>query len=259
MEHSKLQIGYEQWWLKKATTSNSFSGNWRWDIRSWKHLTKRCGQWRPSQSSSFLSFLNSFWVLLDWRFHQVVPHDPSVTQWGWIVRILYEIRCNGDMSRPVLRDEHNYIYTSGNIGMQVKCERGGRHNVEVDASSGSCDLLIKQLSVEDAGTYTCRRDNGEYHEMELIILASKRTCESNPSLADVLNLNLFICQYEQKNACSVTILFNIKFYRDAHMTGPRRSRALTLGLRYSSFFSQRLIKQTVGYKANNYQSKYIHV
>ena len=77
------------------------------------------------------------------------------------------------------------IYNSG-IGLQLKYELGGRHSVEVDDSSGSCDLLIKRLSVEDAGTYTCRRDDGEYLETELIILVSKPTCESNSSLADVL-------------------------------------------------------------------------
>ena len=70
--------------------------------------------------------------------------------------------------------------------MQLKYELGGRHSVEVDDSSGSCDLLIKRLSVDDAGTYICRRDDGEYLETELIILVSKPTCESNSSLADVL-------------------------------------------------------------------------
>ena len=78
-----------------------------------------------------------------------------------------------------------YIYNSG-LGLQLKYELGGRHSVEVDDSSGSCDLLIKQLSVEDAGTYICRRDDGEYLETELIILISKPTCESNSNLADVL-------------------------------------------------------------------------
>ena len=65
-------------------------------------------------------------------------------------------------------------------------ERGGRHSVEVDDSSGSCVLMIKRLQVEDAGTYICRRDDGEYLETELIILVSNPTCESNSSLADVL-------------------------------------------------------------------------
>ena len=78
-----------------------------------------------------------------------------------------------------------YIHISG-IGMFSKYELGGRHSVEVDDSSGSCDLLIKRLSVEDAGTYTCRRDDGEYLDTELIILVSKPTCESNSNLADVL-------------------------------------------------------------------------
>ena len=78
-----------------------------------------------------------------------------------------------------------YIYLSG-IGVSMDYERGGRHSVEVDDSSGSCDLRIEQLQVEDAGTYICRRDDGEYLEMELIILVSNPTCESNSSLADVL-------------------------------------------------------------------------
>ena len=86
---------------------------------------------------------------------------------------------------PLGSQMRTYIYNSG-IGLQLKYKLGGRHSVEVDDSSGSCDLLIKQLSVEDAGTYICRRDDGEYLETELIILVSKPTCESNRSLADVL-------------------------------------------------------------------------
>ena len=86
---------------------------------------------------------------------------------------------------PLGSQMRTYIYNSG-IGVQLKYELGGRHSVEVDDSSGSCDLLIQRLSVEDAGTYICRRDDGEYLETELIILVSKPTCEANSSLADVL-------------------------------------------------------------------------
>ena len=86
---------------------------------------------------------------------------------------------------PLGSRTQTYIYNSG-IGIQMEYKLGGRHSVEVDDSSGSCDLLIKRLSVEDAGTYICRRDDGEYLEMELIILVSKPTCESNSSLTDVL-------------------------------------------------------------------------
>ena len=62
-----------------------------------------------------------------------------------------------------------YIYSPG-IGIFLKYELGGRHSVEVGDSSGSCDLLIERVSEEDAGTYTCRRDDGEYREIELIII-----------------------------------------------------------------------------------------
>ena len=86
---------------------------------------------------------------------------------------------------PLGSQMRTYIYNSG-IGVHLRYKLGGRHSVEVDDSSGSCDLLIKQLSVEDAGTYTCHRDDGEYLKTELIILVSKPTCESNSSLADVL-------------------------------------------------------------------------
>ena len=98
--------------------------------------------------------------------------DPEINSLHWI-------------HVPLGSQMRTYIYNSG-IGLQLKYELGGRHSVEVDDSSGSCDLLIKRLSVEDAGTYTCRRDDGEYLETELIILVSKPTCESNSSLADVL-------------------------------------------------------------------------
>ena len=70
---------------------------------------------------------------------------------------------------PPDSSKRTYIYISG-MGVFIDYELSGRHSVEVDDSSGSCDLLIKRVSVEDAGTYICRRGDGEHQEIELVII-----------------------------------------------------------------------------------------
>ena len=87
------------------------------------------------------------------------------------------LNCSDTSSRDSLNWIHEsldslqrkYIYIPG-IGVFIDYKLGGRHSVEVDDSSGSCDLLIKQVLVEDAGTYICNRDDGEYREIELVII-----------------------------------------------------------------------------------------
>ena len=65
---------------------------------------------------------------------------------------------------------------------------------------------------------------------------------------------IWICLFANEHACSITIMFKIHSY--AHITGPRRSRALTLGLRYSSLFYNNI--KLVAKQKNN-QHTNIHV
>ena len=61
------------------------------------------------------------------------------------------------------------VYVSG-VGISVNYRSAGRHSVELNPDAGSCLLHIRNISMEDAGTYICRRDDGTAVESELIVL-----------------------------------------------------------------------------------------
>ena len=61
------------------------------------------------------------------------------------------------------------VYISG-VGITVNYRSAGRHSVEVNATDRSCLLHIKNISMEDAGTYFCGRDDGSRVESELTVL-----------------------------------------------------------------------------------------
>ena len=49
-------------------------------------------------------------------------------------------------------------------------QRGGRHRVELNSDTGSSDLFITRLTIEDAGTYVCKRVEGAELEINLIVI-----------------------------------------------------------------------------------------
>ena len=54
------------------------------------------------------------------------------------------------------------------VGMAKDYRLGGRHKIE--QSSGRCDLVITNISLDDAGSYECCEDIGERDDVELVVL-----------------------------------------------------------------------------------------
>ena len=61
------------------------------------------------------------------------------------------------------------VYMSG-LGISVNYRSAGRHSVELNETAGSCHLHIRNISMEDAGKYICRRDDGTEVESQLTVL-----------------------------------------------------------------------------------------
>ena len=82
-----------------------------------------------------------------------------------------------------------------------------------------------------------------------------------PCLSSCIWIWIWICLIVTEHACSITMLFKI-IHRYARITGPRRSRALTLGLRNSSFFYNNYIEcrlkniKIIKHKIYMYKAKY---
>ena len=57
--------------------------------------------------------------------------------------------------------QHKIISNSRSGFLMTYFQRGGRHTVELNNETGSCDLIITRLTVEDAGTYVCKRVYGD--------------------------------------------------------------------------------------------------
>ena len=73
------------------------------------------------------------------------------------------------------------------MGILPKYELGGRHRVEFE--SGSCNLVITNISVIDAGRYACCTPNAEQITSQLIVVGeSKYNCHYN-MIKFVLPLN----------------------------------------------------------------------
>ena len=60
-----------------------------------------------------------------------------------------------------------YIYVDS--WLQRTYEEGGRHNVSLDPLTGACDLVIKNVTEDDAGKYYCT-ETKEKRYLELVVL-----------------------------------------------------------------------------------------
>ena len=58
------------------------------------------------------------------------------------------------------------------IGILTKYKLGGRHRVELE--SGSCNLVITNISAIDAGTYACCTPNAEQIKSQLIVIGESK-------------------------------------------------------------------------------------
>ena len=55
------------------------------------------------------------------------------------------------------------------LGILTKYQKGGRHRVEME--SGSCNLVITNISTDDAGMYDCGVANAEQIASQLIVIS----------------------------------------------------------------------------------------
>ena len=61
------------------------------------------------------------------------------------------------------------LYISQN-GPSKIYPQDGRYSVESDSDAGTCVLVVTEINLEDAGTYSCIQDEVEQVETELIVL-----------------------------------------------------------------------------------------
>ena len=66
--------------------------------------------------------------------------------------------------------QRKFMSTAESCSLLTFYQRGGRHSVESNTDTGSCDLLITRLTAEDAGTYVCKREDGAELEINLIVI-----------------------------------------------------------------------------------------
>ena len=62
----------------------------------------------------------------------------------------------------------HYLYDQW-VGMPKDFRLGGRHTI-AQCGNGRCDLVITNITSDDAGTYECSEDMGDADKAELVVL-----------------------------------------------------------------------------------------
>ena len=74
------------------------------------------------------------------------------------------------MHRPVGKSTDSYIF-AGSSGILDYYKPEGRHDVTFDDSARTSQLVIKNISLEDAGTYAISLDSGELSQADLVVIS----------------------------------------------------------------------------------------
>ena len=74
------------------------------------------------------------------------------------------------MHRPVGKSTDSYIF-SGWSGILDYYKVEGRHAVTFDDSARTSQLVIKNISLEDAGTYALSTDPGDLSQADLVVIS----------------------------------------------------------------------------------------
>ena len=124
------------------------------------------------------------------KAHRVFSVFASVvTRVGGVARLNCSAPTGGSVEwKRRLPKQFSYIYV--HPWLHKPYDTGGRHNVSLDPLTGACDLVITNVTEDDAGKYICTETIGRTESyIELIVLLGK-SCV--PSFTDTF-LSMRLC------------------------------------------------------------------
>ena len=102
----------------------------------------------------------------------LIPRDTEVK-----INDSTYVNCSTSIQADLVQWRHgnNLVYTGIDI---LEPYNDGRFSVEINASTGASNLVIRSVQPSDAGTYECLEDEGfgEKRTAELIVLGTFTSC-----------------------------------------------------------------------------------